>query len=102
MSSFLTPKMAEKIRGLVGDASGEVYVHFHAGLDAKSECICGENQAGIIPTQTHGCGLGILFWRDVYRCLNCGIPFHKACLKAHLHEEDRILREVGAEDRAEA
>lgn len=41
-----------------------------------------------------GCGEKFIWSGDVYRCLDCGVLFHKRCLKKHCeHEWDHLRKE---------
>jgi hypothetical protein len=46
-----------------------------------------------------GCDQLIIDPNDIYRCFDCGVPFHKECLKKHfgenLHEEEFVAAARG-------
>jgi len=48
--------------------------------------ICGENELtkslGMFIEKTCGCGREIQL-SEVYRCIDCGVPFHRTCLRIH-------------------
>jgi hypothetical protein len=59
--------------------------------------ICGRN-GYFKPETTGGCGKPITLVAELYRCIDCGIPFHKECLKKHFAkviDEDDVKREQG-------
>lgn len=50
--------------------------------------ICGENPIGL-PASRVGCGREILTCAEVFRCADCGIPFHRECAKRHFGPEHK-------------
>ncbi|WP_143042570.1 hypothetical protein [Variovorax sp. YR634] len=48
----------------------------------KALVICGENPTPI-DADLVGCGTSIDRLQDVYRCTDCGVPFHRACAIRH-------------------
>jgi hypothetical protein len=44
--------------------------------------ICGEN-TGPVDADLVGCGRPIESLADVYRCTDCGVPFHRICAIRH-------------------
>lgn len=43
---------------------------------------CGEN-ASVPAAEAGGCGVAIHEAKDVYRCVDCGIAFHRTCVPCH-------------------
>ncbi len=54
--------------------------------------LCGQNP--ILPAERVGCGRTILNETDCYRCMDCGTPFHRECLKAHCQSAWEATRRV--------
>ncbi|HWV44913.1 MAG TPA: hypothetical protein VN039_02620 [Nitrospira sp.] len=48
--------------------------------------ICGQSDTPIDPDLV-GCGQPILRVDEVYRCTDCGVPFHKDCAKKHFETD---------------
>jgi hypothetical protein len=77
-------------------------------LEGKSER-CGESETtkslGMAPGRTRGCGRDIPNHRDVFRCRDCAVPFHKQCLTLHCEddpiEETDVLQATLAEQAQE-
>lgn len=46
---------------------------------------CGANP--VLPPERVGCGNWIGLEPDVYRCVDCGAPFHRECLKKHCEDD---------------
>ncbi len=55
--------------------------------------ICGFNMAGL-DADLVGCGQPLYMLADVYRCVDCGVPFHKDCIKKHFSDGDVLTQEV--------
>ena len=43
--------------------------------------VCGHN--GILPANRVGCGGAMYQCSEVYRCTDCGTPFHRSCAVKH-------------------
>ena len=43
--------------------------------------ICGQNS--VFPASRIGCGEPIYTCAEVYRCTDCGVPFHRECAIKH-------------------
>ena len=52
--------------------------------------ICGENS--VLDADFIGCGKIIWDVKDLYRCTDCSVPFHRQCAKRHF-EKDNVLTE---------
>ena len=46
--------------------------------------ICGQNP--VLPAGRVGCGQPIYTCAEVYRCTDCGVPFHRECAVKHFGE----------------
>lgn len=53
---------------------------------------CGKNP--ILPATRLGCGEPIYTCAEVFRCLDCGTPMHKGCLRAHCATSDEKDKEI--------
>ncbi len=59
-------------------------------LGLATPTLCGTNP--ILPAERVGCGQAILNETDCYRCVDCGVPFHRECLHKHCQSEVDALR----------
>jgi hypothetical protein len=50
--------------------------------------VCGQNN--LFPAERVGCGCAITRETDVFRCTDCGTPFHRECAKAHFGQHDAL------------
>lgn len=53
------------------------------------------------PNVNRGCGEPILDPEDLYRCVDCDVPFHRRCLLKHCRNEMQLLRDELAAAKAE-
>lgn len=57
-----------------------------AELPTQAICAtCGENP--LLPAALVGCGKPIHTCAEVYRCTDCGVPFHRECAKRHFGQD---------------
>jgi hypothetical protein len=49
--------------------------------------VCGQNDAGVTFEEAGGCGQPITSVEQLYRCADCGVPFHRQCIKLHFGRE---------------
>jgi len=65
--------------------AGEVRSSEGLGLDPERAAveICGHQSAIPVDADLIGCGKPIATPAEVYRCTDCGIPFHRECAKRH-------------------
>jgi hypothetical protein len=54
--------------------------------------ICGRDRSKTFDADLLGCGRPIVLISELYRCADCDVPFHKACLKKHF--ADVITQEL--------
>lgn len=54
--------------------------------------VCGQNS--LFPPERVGCGCTILRETDVFRCTDCGTPFHRDCAKAHFGEHPSLASDA--------
>jgi hypothetical protein len=50
------------------------------------QAICGANR--VMDADLAGCGKPILNQRELYRCTDCSIPFHRDCAIKHFATDD--------------
>lgn len=55
--------------------------------------LCGFNTIGI-DSDLVGCGQPIYMLKDVYRCADCDVPFHKSCIRKHFSDGNVITQEI--------
>lgn len=92
----LREALAER-EGERDEARGDLAVYREANLT------CGQSPTtlslGMAPTRTQGCGLVMANVKDVFRCIDCAVPFHKECLRRHCqHEIEAVRATLAARD----
>lgn len=55
--------------------------------------ICGFNTIGL-DADLVGCGKPIYLIADVFRCIDCQVPFHRECLRKHFGSGDILTQEI--------
>jgi hypothetical protein len=98
-------QLAERIQGLEQEnaqltARGEMQrleserenARLERALALATPTICGTNP--ILPAERVGCGHAILNETDCYRCVDCGVPFHRECLHKHCKSELDVARQA--------
>ena len=69
-----------------------------AAITRAPAAICGRSDAaaslGFDPTRLGGCGEEIATCAEVFRCVDCEVPFHRGCARRHFatsDEKDRLI-----------
>jgi len=54
--------------------------------------VCGKN--GLLDADFIGCGQIIWDVKDLYRCTDCDVPFHKQCAQKHFDKNNVLTEDV--------